>query len=59
MHQEVLSTWHNQSGLYNGTGGYVLDPSVAENGTAPEGTSNFYVDRDAADLLSVFLSDLL
>lgn len=59
MHQEVLSTWHNQSGLYNGTGGYVLDLSVAENGTAPEGTSNFYVDRDAADLLSVFLSDLL
>ena len=41
------------------TGGYVLDPSVAENGTAPEGTSTFYVDRDAADLLSVFLSDLL
>ena len=59
MHQEVVSTWHNQSGLYNGTGGYVLDPSVAENGTAPEGTSTFYVNRDAADLLSVSLSDLL
>ena len=59
MHQEVVSTWHNQSRLYIGTGGYVLDPSVAESGTAPEGTSNFYVDRDAADLLSVFLGDLL